>query len=641
MSELVFSSWGGTVVDNRSGQTSQAADIKVPLAVAGKEVAAFMSWDGLVITDNNVSVVALANAYMAEASKLACGECSMGYKGTHMISETLSRITSGAGKPEDIDFLVELSEGIQKNVKCDYCANAVIPLRDAIKNFRASFDTAAASKESLPKLDYIKKITAPCQEACPIHQDIPGYLELIRNRRNTEALEVIRRTNCLPRVTGRTCVAFCEKNCVRKDIDSSLSIRALKRVPADLGIIKPLGTDKTSKGEKVAIIGGGPAGLSAAQYLSRKGHQVSLFDEQLTAGGMTFSGIPSYRLPRNVLAGEIDLIASLGAQIRLNTRVRHAEELKGKYKAVLVASGAHQSRDNGIDNWNKDYDGLMEGVEFLHAVSSGETVAPRQKVMVVGGGNTAIDCARTALRIGCKEVTVVYRRSRHEMPARDEEVKAAVEEGVKFLFLAVPVKIQSQNSKVVGADCVRMELGEPDASGRRKPVQLKGSEFVFQSDMVLTAIGETPDLSFLPQGKQLKVDMTTWNSIKTDENGITNIPWLFAAGDCSSGPATIVEAMASGLKAAESLDLFLNKNKMVRPESESVDTAFHDVGLSRNRRGPKPAVEARAYPHEMVAEDRVKNFEEVEECFNVQVASREADRCLRCYRVMLIVTRQG
>jgi len=186
-----------------------------------------------------------------------------------------------------------------------------------------------------------------------------------------------------------------------------------------------------------------------------------------------------------------------------------------------------------------------------------------------------------------------------------------------------------------------MELGEPDASGRRKPVQLKGSEFVFAADMVLPAIGETPDLSFLPQGKQGKVEVTTWNSIKADENGITNIPWLFAAGDCFSGPATVVEAMASGQKAAESMYLYLNKNKLTRPESESVDSVFHDVGLSRNRRGPKPTLEARSYPHEMNPEDRVKNFEEVEECFNVKVASREADRCLRCYRVMLIVTRQG
>jgi formate dehydrogenase beta subunit len=640
MREILFSSWESQVIDNRSGQSavSYATDVKVPLKYAENDVAAFMSWDGLIITDKNINVVALANAYMHEAAQLACGECSLGYKGTTIISEILARIAGGLGKAEDVELLIELTDGIQKNVKCDFCATAVIPLRDALKNYREAFNVAAAGKTSLPQIDYIKKVTAPCQEACPIHQDIPGYLELIRNHRNTEALEVIRRTNCLPRVTGRTCVAFCEKNCVRQDIDSPLSIRALKRVPADLGIIKPLASNKGSTKDKVAIIGAGPAGLSAAQHLSLKGYQVYIFDEQATSGGMTFSGIPAYRLPRNVLAGEIDTIASQGVQIRLNTHIRHVEELRRTFKAVLVASGAHQTRATGIDNWNKDYDGLMEGVQFLHEVSSGKAVTPKQKVLVVGGGNTAIDCARTALRIGCKEATVVYRRGRHEMPARDEEVKAAGEEGVKFQFLAVPTKIQSQNNKVVGAECMRMELGEPDASGRRKPLPLKGSEFVLPADMVLTAIGETPDISFMPQGK---IDVTSWNSIKTDEDGATNIPWLFAAGDCASGPASIVEAMAAGKRAAESLHLYVSKNKLPRPEAEFVDRAFHEVGLSRKRRGPKPAVTTRLYPHEMNAEDRGRSFDEVEECFNVQVAAREAERCLRCYRVMLIVKRQG
>jgi formate dehydrogenase beta subunit len=640
MSDIVFSSWGGQIVDNRSGQSIAAstADIKVPLSYANNEVAAFMSWDGLVISDKNVSVVALANAYMREAAKLACGECSMGYKGLSVISDALLRITAGQGKPEDVALLIELADSIQKNVKCDFCANAVIPLRDALKNYREAFNAAAASKEALPQIDYITKVTAPCQEACPIHQDVPGYLELIRNRRNTEALEVIRRTNCLPRITGRTCVAFCEKNCVRNDIDTPLSVRALKRVPADLGIMKPLASDKGDKKGKVAIIGAGPAGLSAAQYLSLKGYQVYIYDEQATPGGMTFTGIPAYRLPRNVLAGEVDTIASQGVQMRLNNRIRHAEELRYTFKAVLIASGAHQTRESGIDNWNKDYDGLMEGVKFLHDVSSGTAITPRSKVLVVGGGNTAIDCARTALRIGCKEATVVYRRSRREMPARDEEIKAAEEEGVKFQFLAVPTKIQSQNNKVVGAECIRMELGEPDASGRRKPLPLKGSEFVLPADMVLTAIGETPDISFLPQGK---IDLTSANSIKTDEDGNTNIPWLFAAGDCASGPASIVEAMAAGKRTAESLHIYMSKGKVERPETEALDRAFHEVGLSRKRRGPKPATTVRQYPHEMNAEDRAKSFDEVEECFNVQVAAREAERCLRCYRVMLIVKRQG
>ena len=635
MSEVLFSSWGGQVVDNRSGQ-SVVVDVKVPLKYANDDVAAFISRDGLVVTDKKVNVVALVRAYVDEAAKLACGECNLGYKGLSVLSNILGRITDGKGQVGDVELLLELAQTIQKNVKCDFCANAVIPLKDALRNYQEAFHVAVADQKAIPSMDYIKKVTAPCQEACPIHQDVPGYLELIRNHRNAEALKVIRRENCLPCVTGRTCVAFCEKNCVRNGVDAPLSIRALKRVPADMGISQPQPTDKVSREGKVAIIGAGPAGLSAANHLARLGYYVQIFDEQPTAGGMAFVGIPAYRLPRNVLANEIERITSADVLMHLDMRIQHVEELRNRFKAVLVATGAHQSRDNGIDNWNPDYDTLMEGVKFLHDISIGETITAKNSVLVVGGGNTAIDCARTAKRLGCKDVTVVYRRSRHEMPARDEEVKAAEEEGIKFQFLAVPIKIHSQNSKVVGAECIRMELGEPDASGRRKPVPMKNSEFTMAADIVMTAIGETPELAFLDGS----VELTSWSSVKVDESGSTNVPWLFAAGDCASGPASIVEAMAAGKRAAESIHAYISKNKKSSIDP-AFDNALHEVCLSRQRRGPKLPTSKRLHPYEVPSEERIKSFEEVEECFNVQVAASEAKRCLRCYRVMLIVKGQG
>ena len=635
MSEVLFSSWGGQVVDNRSGQGA-AVDIRVPLKYADDDVAAFISRDGLVVTDKKVNVVALVRAYVDEAAKLACGECNLGYKGLSVLSDILGRIADGRGEAGDAELLLELAQTIQKNVKCDFCANAVIPLKDALRNYQEAFNAAVADQKAIPSVDYIKKVTAPCQEACPIHQDVPGYLELIRNNRNAEALKVIRRENCLPCVTGRTCVAFCEKNCVRNGVDAPLSIRALKRVPADMGVDQPQSTDKVSREGKVAIIGAGPAGLSAANHLARLGYYVQIFDEQPTAGGMAFAGIPAYRLPRNVLASEIGRITSADVLMHLDMRIQHVEELRNRFKAVLVATGAHQSRDNGIDNWNPDYDTLMEGVKFLHDISIGKTIPAKNNVLVVGGGNTAIDCARTAKRLGCKDVTVVYRRGRHEMPARDEEVKAAEEEGIKFQFLAVPIKIHSQNSKVVGAECIRMELGEPDASGRRKPVPMKNSEFTMAADIVMTAIGETPDLAFLDGSTEL----TSWSSIKVDESGSTNVPWLFAAGDCASGPASIVEAMAAGKRAAENIHAYISKNKKASTEP-AFDNALHEVGLSRQRRGPKLPVSKRLHPCEIPSEERIKGFEEVEECFNVQVAASEAKRCLRCYRVMLIVKGQG
>ena len=364
---------------------------------------------------------------------------------------------------------------------------------------------------------------------------------------------------------------------------------------------------------------------------------MQIFDEQSTAGGMTFAGIPSYRLPRNVLASEIVNITAQGVSTHFDTRINNINELQKHFKAVLVATGAHLSRDNGIDNRSSDYDTLMEGVKFLRDISNGKTIATKNQVIVVGGGNTAIDCARTAKRLGCKEVTIVYRRGRHEMPARDDEVKAAEEEGIQFQFLAAPTKIISQNNKVVGTACIRMELGEPDASGRRKPVPMKNSEFVITTDMVLTAIGEVPDVSFLPHGE---VELTNWNSIKVAQNGTTNIPWLFAAGDCTSGPASIVEAMAAGKHAAESIHAYIS-NEQATSLNTALDSALHEVSLSRKRRGPELPKTQRLQPRELPAEERIQNFNEVEECFDVQTAAREAERCLRCYRVMLIVKRQG
>ncbi|MCL2141072.1 MAG: FAD-dependent oxidoreductase [Dehalococcoidia bacterium] len=638
MSEVVFSSWGGQIVDNRNGQSTVDCDVQVPLKCGSNVIDAFMSWDGLVINDKNINVVALARAYIKEAAKLACGECSMGYSGFQLISGLLQRITEGHGHEGDVELLHELVDAVQKNVKCDYCANAVAPLKDAIKNYRVAFDNAAANTEPIPPVEYVKRVTAPCQEACPIHQDIPGYIELIRNHRYDEALKVIKRANCLPGVTGRTCVAFCEKNCVRADYDSALSVRALKRVPSDLGKQKPQASAIEPKTDKVAIVGAGPAGLSAAQHLAKLGYVVEVFDDQPIPGGMTFAGIPAYRLPRSVLQNDADAIAALGVRFHPNSRVSQLEDLNAQFAAVLLASGAHVSRDSGIDNWEPNLNGLTEGVKFLRDISTGKAIASKNKVLVIGGGNTAIDCARSALRIGCHDVTIVYRRSRSEMPANDDEVEAAEKEGVKFVFLAVPVKILALNNELIGAECIRMELGEPDSSGRRKPVPMAGSEFTLAADMVLTAIGELADTSILPINK---VELTDWNSIKADKHGKTSLPWLFAAGDCSSGPASVVEAMAAGKRAAMGIHGYLSKQSIVSCEDGQLCGGFHEIGLSRRRHGSVVVPKNRQYPNEKPVSERILGFEEVEECFDVQAASREAERCLRCYRVMLIVKRQG
>jgi len=635
VSQAVFSSWNDKILDTRQeGNSITAEEIGLSLAYDHREVQALISWNGLVVADASINVVTLAGAYMREVAKLSCGECSTGYNSTRLISEALERLVNGQGRAGDIALIQDLATGVRQNAKCDFCAQAVKPILDSLSAYAAEFKAANESHPAFTQLDYITKVSAPCMEACPIHQDIPGYVELVRNRRYNEALEVIQQTNCLPGITGRACVAFCESNCVRGNIDQPISIRALKRVPADVGISKPVQPPKNGKKDRVGVIGAGPAGLAAARQLALMGYRVTVFDERPAAGGMMDAGIPAYRLPRRIIEAETAPLKALGVEFKFNTRVKFLEDMTYQYKATIVASGAHLSKDGGIANWNKDLDGLMEGVKFLNQVNSGQALPARARVLVVGGGNTAIDCARAALRQGSKEVTIIYRRSRTEMPAHAEEIEAAEKEGVKLLFLALPVKIMAENNKVSGAECQRMELGEPDSSGRRRPVPVKGSEFIVPADLVLTAIGESPELSFLTESK---VELTSWGSIKTDEDGRTNIRWLFAAGDCASGPASIVEAMSAGKRAALSVDRYLAKSKTPESESQIIDRLLHETALSQKRSGTRPAPAARRHPRTLLVEDRLAGFDEVEKCFDMKTAAAEADRCLRCYRVIVMV----
>ncbi len=644
MDRVTFSSWAGNVVDNRGldfGKFSAVDNLELPLGYDGYRVAAFMSWNGLVMADDGVNVVDMARSYLTEVKKLACGRCTIGYSGIRVMSDTLNRISGGQGKPEDTDLLGSLAAAISDSSKCDFCALAVKPVLDSLKYYQDVYTGLVTRKKAAPKSVYIIKITAPCMEACPAHQDIPGYIELIENRRYTEALEVIRQTNCFPGTTGRACVAFCEDNCVRNDIDSPLAIRALKRVPADHEAASGLTPVPGRAGEsrqKVAVIGAGPAGLAASYSLALKGYQVTVFDEQPAAGGMLSTGIPQYRLPGDVLTRETNIVERLGIEIRPNIKIGSdikLEQLSQQgFKAVFIATGAHLSRDAGIDNWNERYEGLVQGIKFLREANRGKKIEPRDRVLIVGGGNTAIDCARTCLRLGFKEVTIVYRRSRTEMPARDEEVEAAEKEGVNIHFLAVPTRIITENSRVTAAECIKMELGEPDASGRRRPVPVKGSEFILETDMVLPAIGELPDVSFTKN----RVELTDWGGIKVAPSQQTSQPTVFAGGDCVTGPATIIEAVAAGNRAAASIDQYLKQGSITPDQMASL---LHQVALDRQRDGGIVAKSQRQSPEELPPAERVLNFNEVEKCLTAEAATEEAGRCLRCYRVMLLAVNEG
>jgi len=465
---------------------------------------------------------------------------------------------------------------------------------------------------------------AACKEACPIHMNVLGYASLIKEGRFSEAYEVIRKTNPLPAICGRVCYAPCESACNRGQVDEPLAIRALKRFVADYelkaGRAKATPVEKT-KEDKVAIVGSGPAGLACAYDLVRQGYPVTVFESAPEAGGLLRYGIPEYRLPKAVLSSEISYIKELGVEIKTNTPARSLSEIFDQgYKAVFLATGAWISQKMGIPG--EDTPGVLHALDFLRQVNFGTKVRLGSKVAVVGGGNAAVDAARVARRLGVNEITVIYRRSRAEMPAIPSEIEEMEREGIKIQFLAAPVKVLSKDDRVTGIQCIRMELGAPDASGRRRPMPIKGSEFTINVDNVIIAIGQAVDKATLPEG----LAYTSWGTLSVDPVSLqTNIDGVFAGGDVVSGPADVIAAIAAGKKAARSIDKYLKGEKMDGEEGKRVEKlSEEEIVRIKERFGSQ----SRAKGSKLQPEARVSGFEEVEQVYSVDEAQNEAGRCL-------------
>jgi heterodisulfide reductase subunit A-like polyferredoxin len=465
---------------------------------------------------------------------------------------------------------------------------------------------------------------SPCKVACPARVNVHGYVALVRQGKFVEALQVVLDRNPLPMICGRVCNHPCEEACLRGRIDEPVAIDALKRYVADNFLDQvPLPEIKERRTQRVAIIGSGPGGLTAAYDLARLGYPVTVFEALPVAGGMLRVGIPAYRLPRDVLEKEINRILSLGVELKTGVQLGRdftLESLKVQgYEAVLLATGAHKSRKLGIEG--EDAEGVMHGVDFLRRVSLGEKVSLGENVAIIGGGNVALDSARTALRFG-KKVWVLYRRGRDEMPANVWEIEEAEEEGIEFHYLCAPTKVLTKGGRVVGLECVKMVLGEPDASGRRSPAPVPGSEYRLAIDTLIPAVSQTPSTSYASSASGLKV--TRWSSLEADPVTLgTSLEGVFACGDVVLGPATVIEAIAGGHEAAASVDRYL-RGQDVR---EGRDHPQPDK-LSAPRTGvPK------ASRQKMKAADprqRVRSFEEVNLGFTQEQALAEAARCLDC-----------
>ena len=644
MGKVVFSSWAGKTVDNRGlgvKQHAYAGDLGIPSGYDHTKVAAFMGWDGFVVWDEKVNIVDMAHAYIKEVQKICCGECMVGYIGITALADALARILDGKGREEDINLLQWLANGIKENAGCTFGQTAPIPIIDSIKYYRDEYLKLIKNKKAVPKSNYKVMVTAPCMEACPAHLDIPGYIQLIRNQRYRESLSLIRNGVCLPGVIGRVCTAPCEEACRRTQYDGRVCIRLLKRYVADWEMnsgLTPSSAKPRKSKEKVAIIGAGPAGLACSYNLALKGYQVTIFEELSVAGGMAAVGIPQYRLPRKILERDIELIEKAGVEIRLNTKIGRDLEMEGLwkdgYKAIFIAIGAHKGRKMGAEGEDNDYEGFVDGMKFLRDVNLGRVIEPKNRVLVVGGGDVAVDCARSCLRLGFRDVNIVYRRSRVEMPARKAEIEEAEKEGVKISYLVTPTKILARDSKVIGAECIKMALGEPDSSGRRRPIPIKGSEFVMKADMIIPAIGQQPDLSFLPDRNQIK--LAEQMTIETDTTTCqTSGEGIFAGGDCVTGPAVLIDALASGNRAAQSIDQYIRKGKVTQGEDSKLEITVKGINLSEQREQEIVPREMPQITSQLPLKKRFGNFREVEKGFTTKAALEEAKRCLRCYRVMV------
>ncbi|MGD9133862.1 MAG: FAD-dependent oxidoreductase [Desulfobacterales bacterium] len=490
--------------------------------------------------------------------------------------------------------------------------------------------------ERLMHFNCIDDRLAPCRQTCPAEIDIPQYIAQIREGDYEGAVNTIRERNPFLLACGRVCPHPCENNCRRGIEDEPVSINQLKRFVADFEMNSkerlPIATAPETR-KRVAVIGGGPAGLTCAYFLRRLGHQVNIFEAMPKLGGMLRYGIPEYRLPKEVLDWEIQSILDLGVDYHTNVKFGYDFDLSSLvasgFDAIFMGIGAWKDASLRVEG--EDLKGCYTGIDFLSRLAEGETFPLGRTAAVIGGGNTAIDCTRNLIRLGVEKVYIVYRRTRGEMPANEVEIEAAEDEGVEFLFLAAPVRVKSDDDgNVTHLEYLKMELGEPDASGRRRPVPIEGSEALLETEMVITAIGQSPDVSFTERSKERLAELNTtrWNTIDVDPATLqSNIPYLFAAGDAATGPSLVVEAIGGGRRAARSIHQYI-MGQEVKAEPKELgkdliaESIFDQVsGIVKNARAPMP---------ELPVEERICSFAEVDQVLTENSARNESKRCLSC-----------
>lgn len=597
-----------------------------------KELGAIMGSGGMVIMDEGSCMVDVARYFLEFVQEESCGKCTPCRVGTKRMLEILERICLGEGKSGDIERLITLGEQIQDTALCGLGQTAPNPVLSTIRHFRHEYEAHIRDHHCEAGV-CSGLVRASCQSSCPAHVDIPGFVALVAEGRYAEALKLHREKNPFAAVCARVCFHTCEENCQRAAMDESVAIRAVKRFLVDQEVtiqLPEMRENEKNAQRKIAIIGAGPAGLSCAYFLARLGYRPTIFEKSIRPGGMLTQTIPAYRLPRETLAREIRMIEHMGVDIITNKALGKDftfDSLKNDgFEAIFTSIGAPDSLSMGLPGETSE--GVVQAIPYLQEYNVRGSVRTGKKVVVIGGGNAAIDAARTALRLGAQEVQIIYRRSRDEMPAYEEEIEEAIHEGVIIDCLKQPVEILSRkNGKVSGLRCMSMKLGGFDQSGRRKPVSDTGETFIIETDHIILAIGQRIDaMNFQSlEGKSKKtINLDARGFILADPvTGITSDPNIFAGGDCVDGPSSVVKAIASGERAAVGIDFYFTHEDHAfwRIEKE-VNTNFDpDMDPSTDKREPIQTI---------AIERRRENFEEVELPWTETIAQRQAKRCLRC-----------
>jgi len=591
-----------------------------------KEIGAVMGSGGMIVVDDATCMVEFAKFFLEFATAESCGKCVPCRVGGKRLLEVLTRVSQGKGAMEDIATIKEISQGMETNSLCALGQLTPGPVKAALRYFYDEFEAHILDKHC-PAGVCRELVRAPCINACPAGVDVPSYVTLISQGKYAEGLAEHRKRNPFALVCGRVCPAFCESRCRRGEVDEAVSIRQLKRFMADHELKHPWTPEhlEEAKQSKVAVIGAGPAGLTAALRLAQWGYPVTVYEAAPVAGGWMAMGIPDYRLPRDILNEEVENIKRAGVNIVLNTALGKdftLDELFDHmgYKAAVLAIGAHSSRR--LDIPGEDLDGVIHATTFLKDVSLGSPADVKGKtVVVIGGGNSAVDAARTSLRLGAAQVHVAYRRTRAEMPAQEIEVREAEEEGIQFHFLTNPVRVLGED-RVTDIELQPQELGEFDKSGRRRPMPVEGAGYVMKADIVIPAIGQSPDLSALNGDTP---EVTRGRTFKVSHDLATSRPGVFAAGDAVLGPATVIEAVAQGNKVALSVDSFLQDGE---PESKE---AWLSYRLEPEAWDPEEYASAqRPQVPTKAPEKRIGDFGEIELGLSEDVSRAEACRCLRC-----------